>query len=712
MAIRQEESIFLLTTQHSAYGLCVDCEGILRTLHWGGRLDRAADLENRPIAWEQGFHPINDIKREECSSFGTMRFKETSMKVRYHDGTRDYRYRCKGCRVQGNELTVLLKDETYALETELHYRVHEEADLIEKWRIVKNKGAHPVVLERLFSGEASLPGTGWKVLNYNGMWNSDFDSYVQALQGGKFVLESLRGATGHVANPSFALWQDAGETHGEVYCGMLAWSGNFKIVLETTPYGHLNLLAGISDTDFSWTLQPGQEWQTPSLFLGYSPDGLDRLSNTLAAFAQREIMPRRLAGSPAPVLYNSWEATAFQVNEQSQLALIEKAAAAGAELFVMDDGWFGQRQNDHAGLGDWTVNREKFPRGLTPLIQAAHRHGMRFGLWIEPEMVNRDSDLFRNHPDWVYHYKSRPVMEGRYQYMLDLTRRDVREYILEAISALLREHDISYVKWDMNRAMSEAASAQLEPEDYKSIWYRHTMAFYILIQTLREHFPRVEWEACASGGGRVDYGSMRYFDEFWPSDNTDPLDRLHIQEGYSYLYPIKYMRSWVTDAAKDGKRCVPLKFRLHCAMCGALGLGLDLNRCTAQEQKTLAHYVALYKKIRPVVQFGRLHRLASLRRHGVQAVQYEDGTESVLFAFLDHPNGWGTRFTLRLRGLQKDCLYLVEEEGQPPRRRSGAYLMHCGLTVTLDRDYDSRLIQFHPAGPVKPQAGDRRAAPV
>jgi len=691
-----ENNVFLLNTRNCSYSFSVDQEGLLRHLYWGARIDTIEDFKNEPYVWEQGFHPINDVKREECSSFGTMRFKETSFKVAFADGVRDFRYRYVGHTIDNDELTVLLEDTVYPLQMHLHYKVYEDVDLIEKRRTVKNCGSEVVSVERLHSGECSLPGAGWKLKNFNGMWNADFDAYEQKIMGGKTVLESLRGATGHVANPSFILYQNAGETYGEVYYGALAWSGNFKIVLEQTPYEYLNILAGMSDTDFEWRLTGGATLETPALYLGYSPDGFDRMSNAMGEFSRRYVMPKPVAAKPLSVLYNSWEATYFDVNEQAQVQLIEKAAQIGVELFVMDDGWFGQRSDDHAGLGDWQVNAVKFPNGLAPLTQKLKSYGMRFGLWIEPEMVNHDSELYRAHPDWVYHYASRPVMEGRYQYMLDLTRQDVQDYIIGEIDQLLTENDISYIKWDMNRGMSEVASAVLDRSEFKSIWYRHTIGFYHIIQSLRALHPEVEWEACASGGGRVDYGAMQYFDEFWPSDNTDPLDRLSIQEGYSYLYPIKYMRAWVTDSGSNGKRAMPLLFRLHCSMCGALGIGLNLNERTEEEMELLKKYVTLYKEVRSIIQFGQLHRLASLQVDGLQAVQYENGVESVLFAFLDHPSRWRTAFTIRPRGLDAKTCYRVEIEGQQQQKYSGAFLMNSGLTLSLNHDYASCMVRLLP----------------
>jgi len=691
--LTNENNLFLLNTKNTSYCLGIDCEGILRHFYWGRRVERINDFENKPFIWEQGFHPLNDVKREECSSFGSMRFKETSAKICFADGTRDFRYSYEGSSIEGNELTITLKDEYYQLSISLHYRVYEDVDVIEKWRTFKSEEEEIITIERAYSAECSLKGNNWKTINSNGMWNADFDKVEQEISGGKQVFESLRGASGHVANPSFILHQDAREDYGEVYYGALGYSGNFKIVLEQTPYEYLNILAGISDTDFEWRLEAGTTFSTPPLYLGYSANGFATMSDNMARFARKYIMPKNLAEEALPVLYNSWEAMYFDVNTKSQIKLAKVAAEIGAELFVMDDGWFGKRNDDHAGLGDWTVNPEKFPEGLTPLIDAVHDLGMKFGIWIEPEMVNRDSDLYRQHPDWVYSYKTRSVMEGRYQYMLDLTREDVREYIINCIDALMQENEIDYVKWDMNRGMSEVASATMAPEQFKSIWYKHTKGFYQIIQALRERHPKVEWEACASGGGRVDYGAMQFFDEFWPSDNTDPLDRLSIQECYSYLYPIKYMRSWVTESGGNGKRSVSLDFRLHCAMCGAMGIGVNLLESTKDDLQKMKESILKYKEIRAIIQFGKLYRLASLSKDGFQAVMYSKDDTAVLFAFLDNPKRWQTSFNIRLKDLESDCQYKVITD-EDTYIRSGAYLMNVGLDIKLVQDYDSSMVQL------------------
>ncbi len=684
----KDETLFILNTKHTSYAFFKDDEEVLVHLYWGSIIERPEDFDVKTMEGEQGYHPNLDKKREECSSFGCMRYKETSMKVSYHDGVRDVRYRIKGWKVEENHLAITLEDTHYPFAVTLHYVVHEEEDIIEKWREAENLGDQPIVLEKFFSGEYMLPGGGYKSINSNGTWADEFKWNEDTLNSGKKVYESLRGATAHVATPGFVIHRNATEDSGDVYFGVLAYSGNFKIVAEQTPYEYLNLQIGISDTDFSWNLNRGEVFTSPKVYAGYSSAGFGRMSNRLNEFSRNRVMPRSTAQKPLRVLYNSWEATTFDVTSEKQMELAKKAASLGAELFVVDDGWFGQRSSDHLGLGDWYVNQQKFPKGLAPLIECVKGLGMDFGIWIEPEMVNENSDLYRAHPDWIYRYATRPVLEGRYQYMLDLTNPEVVEYILHFIDELLSSNDISYIKWDMNRALGECASAHWEKEEFRSIWYRHVQGFYSIIRELRNRHPQVEFEACASGGGRVDYGCMEYFDEFWTSDNTDPLDRLFIQEFYSLLYPIKYMRAWITDAACNDSRKVPLSFKIHCAMCGSLGIGMDLNKTKEEEMVQLAQAVREYKEVRNVIQFGRLARLQSARTEDLHALQYDKDGEVVVFAFLMLRKRGKYDYLLKLKNLDENKVYELQM-GEETIRKSGAYLMNHGINLTMTRDFSS-----------------------
>jgi len=659
-----DNKVFLLNTANTSYAFFEDEEGILTHLYWGKRLDDIKDLDADTMEGEQGYHPNIDKKQEECSSYGMMRYKEGSMKITFADGVRDFRYRVMGHQVDGNHLKITLEDVYYKLRLHLHYIVYEEEDIIERYREAENIGTEEIIFERFHSAEYSIYGSGYSSFNCNGTWADEFKPYTDSLNAGKKVYDSLRGSVAHVGYPYFIIHKDAEETTGDVYFGTLAYSGNFKVVAEQTPYRYLNVLIGINDTDFEWKLKAGETFRTPSVYAGYSGNGFETMSNNMSAFAHNHVMPKETAKESLRVLYNSWEATTFDVTCEKQQALAKKAAAIGTELFVVDDGWFGERDSDHAGLGDWYVNAEKFPNGLKPLIDCVQELGMDFGIWIEPEMVNEDSDLYRKHPEWIYRYETRPVLEGRYQYMLDLTNPDVTDYIIKEIDQLLSQNDISYIKWDMNRAIGECGSSYQNPEEYKSIWHKHVEGFYHIIKELRRLHPKVEFEACASGGGRVDYGCMKYFDEFWTSDNTDPLNRLSIQETYSYMYPIKYMRAWVTDAASGGSRTVPLSFKMHCSMCGALGIGMNLNHASAEELAELAEGIALYKEIRDTVLFGSLSRLKSCHKDEFHALSYQKDGQMVVFAFLIQQARGQQEYLLKLRNLKEDKKYRFMIDGK------------------------------------------------
>jgi alpha-galactosidase len=462
--------------------------------------------------------------------------------------------------------------------------------------------------------------------------------------------------------------------------------------VEATSCDYTNILIGISDTDFEWNLQPKETFTTPSVCSGYTVHGFTGMSHLLSSFARNYVMPQALANKPLPVLYNSWYSTLFDVRCDDQIALAEKAAELGIELFVIDDGWFAGRKDDTAGLGDWYVDKSKFPDGLIPLIQRVNELGMKFGLWIEPEMTNPDSDLYRNHPDWIYQYKTREIKMGRNQYMLDLTNPEIIQYLIDCFDKLLSENNIEYIKWDMNRYMSETACASLPTSEFKSISYRNTLGVYQIIQALRTKHPDVEFEACASGGGRVDYGSMQYFDEYWPSDNTDPLDRLYMQESYSYLYPIKYMRAWLTDDCLD-KREVPLGFFMHSAMCGVLGIGTNINETEPQKLNLIKEYIRDYKEVRNTVQTGKVYRLLSLHKSYLHAVQYVSEQQSVTFIFLLHEMYGKMMHEVKFKGLDADALYRFELDGCI-LIKSGAYLMGVGLSLKLTGDYASKMLVF------------------
>lgn len=687
-----QDKFFILNTEKTSYVICIDHHHLVSNVYWGKRIDRMEDFDGADILQTLKANNVQ-TSIEECSSFGGMRFKETSMKVTFTDGVRDFRYKVKEHNVSDNKLIIVLEDIYYSLRVTLHYCVYEKENIIEKWREVENFGNENIILERFYSAEYGIEGTGFETMNYSGHWGKEFQQSSEPIHSGKKVYESLFGLTAHNANPFFVVHKNADEDTGEVYYGVLQYSGNFKTVVEAVPNGYVSILIGISDTDFEWILKPGEIFKAPSVFSGYSNHGFTDMSNTLALFARKHIMPKNWAEKPLPVLYNSWYSTFFDVQCSDQIKLAEKAAKLGVELFVIDDGWFEGRNNDKAGLGDWYVDREKFPDGLAPLIKRVNELGMEFGVWIEPEMVNANSNLYKKHPDWIYRYHSREVLMGRNQYMLDLTNPEVVEYLIGCFDTLLSENNIAYIKWDMNRYASEIASSVQKPEDYKTIWYKNTQGVYKVIETLRKRHPKVEFEACASGGGRVDYGSMTYFDEFWPSDNTDPLDRLFLQENYSFIYPIKYMRAWLTDDFGMNNRSIPLKFSMHSAMCGSLGIGTNLNETEEEKLLQIKKYIDEYKNVREIVQLGYLYRLKSLKKDEIQAIQYVKEDNSALFIFLDHER-YGKKFhRLKLKGLNSSSLYRYELNGTE-WTKSGAFLMNMGIEIKLLGDYDSLLVRL------------------
>jgi alpha-galactosidase len=398
------------------------------------------------------------------------------------------------------------------------------------------------------------------------------------------------------------------------------------------------------------------------------------------------------------VIYNSWEATEFDVTESGQEELAEKAASIGVERFIMDDGWFGQRKDDHAGLGDWYVNQQKFPNGLKPLIDKVHSLGMDFGLWVEPEMVNPDSDLYRKHPDWVLNFTGRPRTEGRNQMLLNLARPDVREYVYNFLDKLLSENDIAFLKWDYNRNWSEPGWPAVAPDEQKEVYVKYVDNLYSILRELREKHPKVEIESCSGGGGRVDLGILRYTDEVWPSDNTDPFDRLTIQDGFTYAYTPGVMMAWVTESP-GGANFAPrsVEYRFLSSMQGGLGVGANLNHWKPEDFATAKHLIGEYKQVRETVQHGSLYRLISPRdgsEHSVTESVSPDKSQAVVFAFL-HSTHLQFPFPLvYLRGLDPKAQYKLHwitatPGGQLPETGTGAFWMNSGVALNLYGDFQA-----------------------
>ena len=695
-----------LAEMHStayAFGLA-DGGTALRHLHWGAPLPREAlagllEAATGPVPRHELQLSMAPSERpDEYVPWGGLRFDEPSLKAEFGDGTRSVEWRVAGHRVTRLgpvcTLEVDLADTAYPLRVTLAYRVYDGFDVLERWATLRHSaGKHsgagdgpPIVIRQAHSANWWLPPRGsWRLRYLHGGWGAETQLAQTALTPGKVVLESRRGTTSHQLNPWFTLDPDgtATEEDGELWSGALAWSGSWKLVFETTPGGQVHACGGVNDFDWSYRLAPGDELTLPRFAGLYTTGGFGAASRQWHSWQLAHVLAADRGEPPVrPVLYNSWEATSFDVNEAGQLRLAELAARLGIETFVMDDGWFGGRHHDRAGLGDWTVNREKFPRGLGPLIERVNDLGMRFGLWVEPEMVNPDSDLYRAHPDWVYHFDGRTRSLQRNQLVLNLARPDVAEWMFAALDRLLAENHVEFVKWDMNRSFSEPGWPAQAGDGPERVWTDHVRHLYEVIDALRAAHPGVDFESCASGGGRVDLGILRRVEQVWTSDNTDAWDRVKIQEGFTQAYPPQAMMAWVTDSPNFlTRRELPLRFRFHVAMAGALGVGGDLLRWTDAELAEAAELIAAYKDIRPVIQRGRLYRLASVLHGPFAASQYVAGDDVVLLAWWG-PQPCGARPSrIRLAGLDAAARYRDAASGQ---RHSGAALMTQGLPLPED----------------------------
>ena len=496
---------------------------------------------------------------QEYASWGAGLFTEPALKVTFADGNRDLVLHFVSATPNGSQsIDVLLKDISREIYVTLHYSMDPESGILARSANIENREKQPVMIEQAAAAQWTLPPARYTLSYLTGRWAGEWTLNQEPIQGGARVIESRRGTTGHQANPWFAISRDAGqnpaapavaeEEHGEVWFGALAWSGSWRITVEHTQLDAVRVTGGFNPFDFGYKLKPGEHLETPVFYGGYSDHGLGGASRLLHRFEIAHILPHAPDPKPRPVIYNSWEATEFNVDEAGQMALAEKAASIGVDRFVMDDGWFGQRKNDHAGLGDWYVNPDKFPHGLKPLIDKVHALGMDFGLWVEPEMINPDSDLYRKHPDWVLNFPGRPRSESRNQLVLNLARPDVRDYIEGFLDKLLTENDIAFLKWDYNRNWSEPGWDQVPVDEQKRVYVEFIRNLYAILADLRKKHPKVEIESCSGGGGRVDLGILRYTDEVWPSDNTDPFDRLSMQDGFTYAYTPQIMMAWVTDS--------------------------------------------------------------------------------------------------------------------------------------------------------------------
>ncbi len=698
VTVDRDSKVFRLDGGNTSYVFGVNSRGELQQIYWGGRL-AASDHFTQPVPMREwaSFDSSYTTTPQEYAGWGAGLFVEPALKVTFADGNRDLVLHYESDRITENGLDVVLKDISRAVFVTLHYSIDPASGILARSATIENREPQPITIEQAAAASWALPPAQYSLNYLTGRWAGEWTLTQEALHPGARVLESRRGSTGHQANPWFAIQAgDPNENDGEVWFGALAWSGSWRITIEEDQLDAVRVTGGFNPFDFGYVLHGGESLETPVFYGGYSSHGLGGASRLLHRFEISHILPHRTgegenaAPRPRPVIYNSWEATGFNVTEAGQMALAEKAAALGVDRFVMDDGWFGQRKDDHAGLGDWYVNPEKFPHGLKPLIDKVHSLGMDFGLWVEPEMVNPDSDLYRKHPDWVLNFPGRPRSEQRNQLVLNLARQDVRDYVFGFLDKLLTENDIAFLKWDYNRNWSEPGWDQLPPSEEKKVYVQFTRNLYSILAELKQRHPKVELESCSGGGGRVDLGILQYADEVWPSDNTDPFDRLTQQDGFTYAYTPQIMMAWVTDSPHWlNRRSTSLSYRMLSAMQGSLGIGANINNWTPDETALAKRLIADYHEVQRTIVQGDLYRLISPRDgsefSATQTVNREK-TQSVVFAFI-HSTQEGRIFPrLKLKGLDPTAEYaLAPIEGKvsktTPAQASGAWWMNHGIEM-------------------------------
>lgn len=684
-----KDNIFILETKNTHYVLGVDKYGYNHHLYWGKKCN-ANDYFIKEIGDENSNHSMLDNFKQEYTPFGQTMYRGSAIKAMFSDNCREINLKFDGYTNNKNRLELNFSDKYYPLKITLKYEISDDNDIIARWTEIKNNGNTSIYFDKLFSAEFNLPSKKpYTFKNTNGAWGGENIETNTTLESGTFASESRRGISGHNQSPHFIAYQNADEKSGDVYFATLAYSGNFKVKAERDLFGTTRIIMGMSDFDFKFELKPNESFETPKVFCGYT-QGFGDMSRQMNKFAINSVLPKQFNNKTLPVLYNSWEATEFNVSNKGQITLAEIAAKIGVELFVMDDGWFGKRNSDRAGLGDWFVNKDKFPNGLDELIDKVNELGMDFGIWVEPEMVNKDSDLFRNHPDWAYHYDIREACELRNQLVLNMTRDDVREYIFNCLNNLLSHHNIKYIKWDMNRPFSETGAENLDCP--QMLWYLHIKAVYDLVDRLKTLYPDVAFESCASGGGRSDYGALSHFDQVWTSDNTDATDRMVIQKGYSLLKPIKTMRAWVTDINWYNRPCT-LDFRFNIAMQGALGLGGNLTKYSDEDLTTCEKNIKLYKEIRELVQFGNLYRNMDIDEDEILFNQYvnDDKTKSVAFIAANGTRCYKKAVPMLFDGLDENKIYTLTLENKT-YTKSGAYLMNVGIDMEIRKAYYNSIV--------------------
>ncbi len=719
----ENKKIFHLRAGKTSYVMKA-AYGELLHLYWGRELsDPDCSYLLRPAmrAFSPDTHPDElgvslDILPFEYPSSGTGDFRQPAFSIETEDGARlaelkysDYKIITGKPAINGlpstyvellyeaDTLVVEMKDELIGLTVELSYTAFRNFDAIARSVKFKNCSEKKIKILNAMSANVDFPDSDYDMLQLSGAWARERHIVARPLVPGTQSIESRRGASSHQQNPFMALIsKGCTEFSGEAYGFSLIYSGNFLASAEVDQFSTTRAAIGINPYSFSWLLKPGETFQTPETVLVYSGSGLSGMSDTYHRLYRSNLARGIHRDNPRPVLINNWEATYFDFNEEKLLEIAKAASEIGVELFVLDDGWFGVRNDDNCSLGDWVVNTEKLPGGIKGMAEKVNALGMRFGLWFEPEMISKDSDLYRAHPDWCIHVEGRRRTDSRNQLVLDLSRPEVCDYIIESVSAVLKSAPIAYVKWDMNRSMQEVASVSLPSERRQETFHRYMLGLYGVLEKITSDFPEILFESCSGGGGRFDPGMLHYMPQTWTSDDTDAVERLKIQHGTSIVYPAVSMGAHVSAIPNHQvHRATPLIARIHTAMAGNFGLELNLSKLSQQETDMLKTHIELYKnEVRDVVQFGRMYRLKSPFEGNSTAWLFvsPDKSRAALFFFRVLAEAQEPFRTLKLAGLDPERTYKVAVFNTLYK---GDTLMNAGLSSPIFLgDYGSALIRL------------------
>jgi len=688
---------FHLQTEKTSYIFCVLENDQLGQLYYGKRMRHRESFQhlfhveatpNTACTNEGDLVFSLDLIKQEYPAYGTTDFREPVYQVLQEGGSRitNFVYRnheifhgkkkldgLPATYVEGDEeattLEVSLYDKEIDVEVRLSYTVFEELNAIARSGKFINHGQGKVNLTRALSASLDLPDSNFEMVQLSGSWARERHIKNRKLVPGIQSIASTRGTSSAQQNPFLALKRpETTEHQGEVYGVSLVYSGNFLAQVEVDHYDVTRLMIGINPFDFNWLLKSGEDFQTPEVVLVYSADGLNDMSQTFHRLYRTRLARGKWRDRERPVLINNWEATYFDFDEKKIFELAKSSKELGVELFVLDDGWFGKRDDDTTSLGDWSVDRRKLPNGITQLAKDIAGLGMEFGLWFEPEMVSKTSELYKAHPDWVIHVENRRISHGRNQFVLDFSRREVVDFIHSLMAEVLQDAPISYVKWDMNRYMTEIGSLALPANRQREVAHRYILGVYSLYERLTTDFPEVLFESCAGGGSRFDPGLLHYAPQGWTSDNTDAVERLKIQYGTSLVYPISSMGAHVSAVPNHQVgRVTSLETRANTAYFGVFGYELDVTMMTDEEKEQVKEQIAFYKKHRLLIQQGQFYRLESPFAGDGNCTSWmvvsEDQDEAMLgyYQVLSRPNPGLTRVIFK--GLNPEFEYAIDGIG-------------------------------------------------